>query len=241
METLLRKDTPYVLDKNLQAEFDGIKQILKSPLGLKPFNKNWRRVLYTDYSVKGVGFALTWENTEDETQKQLILCGSSSLSEKQKRLPAIYRENLAIIVALEKCRYWLHGCPTLTTNPSSQYIITSPLMKYQTKSPILWWALTNTTSPSSTSKDRIMSWQIISAIILYGARNKKTMAPGSQMTSGRKSQWRPKSALFIQSTNTRRDYMKTPSSTTCATKEPWTHSIHQWFKWSEANKLKHGF
>ena len=31
--------------------------------------------------------------------------------EKQKRLPAIYGENLAIIVALEKCRYWLRGCP----------------------------------------------------------------------------------------------------------------------------------
>ena len=111
MQQLLQKDKPYIRDKNLQAEFDGIKQILKSPLGIKPFNKNWRRVLYTDYSEKGVGFALTWENTEDETQKQLILCGSSSLSEKQKRLSAIYRENRAIIVALEKCRYWLHGCP----------------------------------------------------------------------------------------------------------------------------------
>ena len=111
MQQLLRKDTPYVWDQNLQAEFDGIKQILKSPLGLKPCNKNWRMVLYTDYSSKGVGFTLTQENPEDKTAKQLIFCGSSSLSEKQKRLPAIYRENLAIIVALEKCRYWLRGCP----------------------------------------------------------------------------------------------------------------------------------
>ena len=95
---------PYEWDQNMQAEFNGIKQILKSPLGLKPFNKNWRTVLYTDYSSKGVGFALTQENPEDETVKQLIFCGSSSLSEKQKRLPAI-------IVALEKCRYWLRGCP----------------------------------------------------------------------------------------------------------------------------------
>ena len=130
-------------DKNLQAEFDGIKQILKSPLGLKPFNKNWRTVFYTDYSAKGVGFALTQENTEDETQKQLIFWGSSSLSEKQKHLPAIYRENLAIIVALEKCRYWLRRCLhfyiyTDHKSLESIYIITSPLMKYQAKSPILW-------------------------------------------------------------------------------------------------------
>ena len=40
-----------------------------------------------------------------------MFCRSPSLSEKQKRLPAIYGENLAIIVGLEKCRYWLRGCP----------------------------------------------------------------------------------------------------------------------------------
>ena len=76
MQQLLRKDVPYVWDQNLQAEFNGIKQILKSPLGLKPFNKHWRMVLYTDYSSKGVGFDLTQENPEDETVKQLIFCRS---------------------------------------------------------------------------------------------------------------------------------------------------------------------
>ena len=85
-----------------------------------------------------------------------------------------------------------------------------------------------------------MSWQTTSAIIPFGAKNKKTTVLGSPTTSGRKSQWRPTSALFSQSTNTRRDYMKTPSSTTCTTKEPWTHSILQWFKQSETNKRKHG-
>ena len=79
MQKLLRKDVSYEGDQNMQAEFNGIKQILKSPLGLKPFNKNWRIVLYTDYSSKGVGFTLTQENPEDETVKQLIFCGSSSL------------------------------------------------------------------------------------------------------------------------------------------------------------------
>ena len=59
MQQLLYKDIPYVWDQNLQAEFNGIKQILRSPLGLKPFNKHWLTVLYTDYSSKGVGFALT--------------------------------------------------------------------------------------------------------------------------------------------------------------------------------------
>ena len=67
--------------------------------------------LFTDYSAKGIGFALTQEHPEDKTKKHLIFCGSSSLSDKQKRLPAIYGENLGIVVALEKCRFWLRGCP----------------------------------------------------------------------------------------------------------------------------------
>ena len=61
-----------------------------------------------------MGFALTQENPKNPNEKQLIYCGSSSLSKKQKRYPAIYRENLAIITGLEKCRYWLQGCPHFT-------------------------------------------------------------------------------------------------------------------------------
>ena len=39
MQKLLRKEVPFIWDQTLQAEFEGIKQILKSPLGQKPFNK----------------------------------------------------------------------------------------------------------------------------------------------------------------------------------------------------------
>ena len=56
-------------DQTLQVEFDGIKQILRSPLGLKLFNKKWNTVLYTDYSSRGVGFALTQENLDNVKEK----------------------------------------------------------------------------------------------------------------------------------------------------------------------------
>ena len=59
MQKLLRKEVPFIWDQSLQAEFEGVKQILKSPLGLKPFNKQWTTVLYRDYSSRGIGFALT--------------------------------------------------------------------------------------------------------------------------------------------------------------------------------------
>ena len=78
------------------------------------WNKLWETILYTDYSSKGVGYALTQEIPEDRRQKQLIYCGSSSLSKKQRCFLAIYGKNLAIITGLEKCQYWLRGCPHFT-------------------------------------------------------------------------------------------------------------------------------
>ena len=103
MHKLLKKDVPFIWDQKLMKDFERIKEILKSPLGLKPYNKSWDTVLYMDYSSKGVGYALTQENPENRKEKQLIYCGSSSLSEKQKWYLAIYRENLGIITGLEKC------------------------------------------------------------------------------------------------------------------------------------------
>ena len=113
MQKLLRKDVPFIWDRKLQEDFEGIKKILRSPLGLKPFNKKWATVLYTDYNSKGVGFTLIQENPKNPSEKQLIYCGSSSLSKKQKRYPTIYKESFAIITGLEKCRYWLQGCPRI--------------------------------------------------------------------------------------------------------------------------------
>ena len=101
---LLKKDTPYIWDESMQKEFMKIKEILRSPMGLKPFNKNWKTILYTDYSSKGIGFNLTQENPANKKEKHLIYRDSASLNERQKKLPAIYGENLGIITALEKCR-----------------------------------------------------------------------------------------------------------------------------------------
>ena len=39
MQKLLRKDVPFIWDRKLQENFEGIKKILRSPLRLKPFNK----------------------------------------------------------------------------------------------------------------------------------------------------------------------------------------------------------
>ena len=69
MTKLLRKDVPFIWDQNIQAQFNGIKQILRSPLRLKPYNKKWRTILYTDYRSKGVGFALTQKHPDNVNEK----------------------------------------------------------------------------------------------------------------------------------------------------------------------------
>ena len=110
LQKLLKKGVPYIWDNTMQQDFDQIKDMLKSPLGLKSFNRDWNTVLYTDFSGKGLGFCLTQENPENTEEKHIIYCDSTSLMKKQEKLPAIYGENLAIIFALNKCKYFLHGC-----------------------------------------------------------------------------------------------------------------------------------
>ena len=69
MHKLLKKDTPFVWDLTLQQQFEKIKEILKSPLGLKPFNMSWETISYTDYSSQRIGYVLTQENPDDRNQK----------------------------------------------------------------------------------------------------------------------------------------------------------------------------
>jgi len=42
------------------------------------------------------------------------------LTAKQQKLPAIYGENLRLICALEKCRFWLRGCPWFVIRTDQQ-------------------------------------------------------------------------------------------------------------------------
>ena len=69
---LLKKDTPYMWEESMHKEFDKIKDILKFPLGLKPFNKHWNTILYTDYSFKGIRFCLIQENPNHTKEKSII-------------------------------------------------------------------------------------------------------------------------------------------------------------------------
>ena len=114
MTKLLKKDTPFIWDKTINDEFEAIKEILRSPIGLRPYNRDWETYVYSDLSTKGIGYVLCQENPNDRRQKHIVHMGSVSLSPRQKALPAIYGENLGIVIALEKLHYWLRGAPRFT-------------------------------------------------------------------------------------------------------------------------------
>ena len=83
--------------------FDKIKAILAEPMGLKPFNADWKTELFIDFSPIGLGLALTQYDPNDSTKKQLIWCHSTSLSDAQSRYYAIEGEGLGLVWALQQC------------------------------------------------------------------------------------------------------------------------------------------
>ena len=63
--------------------------------------------LFMDFSPLGLGLALVQETTENEKEKRLIWCHSSSLTSAQSKYYAIIGEGLALVWALQKCNFWL--------------------------------------------------------------------------------------------------------------------------------------
>ena len=88
----------------MEEEFQKIKKILQAPMTLQVFKRGWNTILYTDYSSKGVGFALTQENPQKPEERVLIYCDSASLTPKQKKLPAIYEIIKNITESCDICK-----------------------------------------------------------------------------------------------------------------------------------------
>ena len=114
LRKLLSKDSAWIWTPAHRVCFDKIKAILAEPMGLKPFNADWKTELFIDFSPIGLGLALTQYDPNDSTKRQLIWCHSMSLSDAQSRYYAIEGEGLGLVWALQLCDYWLKGCPHFT-------------------------------------------------------------------------------------------------------------------------------
>ena len=110
IRSLLKKNNAFVWLPQHQAEFEVAKQHLCSPMVVQPFDVNLQTELLTDASrLHGLGFALL--QREPNGKHRMIHCGSCSLTPCQTRYATIELECLAIVWAIEKCSYYLKGCP----------------------------------------------------------------------------------------------------------------------------------
>jgi hypothetical protein len=108
LRQLLKKDVDFMWLQPHQEAFELIRQILVSPLVVKPFDPKLNTELLTDASrLKGLGYALIQRETDG--MPRLIQCNSKYLTSAERGYAVIEIEGLAIQHAIEDCRFYLLG------------------------------------------------------------------------------------------------------------------------------------
>ncbi len=111
LRQLLKKEVAYTWLPDHQQDFEKIKRALTSDLVVQHFDTYKRTELLTDASrLHGLGYALM--QTDKEGQSYLIRCGSKAITETQARYATIELECLAAQWAMDKCSFYLKGCPS---------------------------------------------------------------------------------------------------------------------------------
>ena len=96
-----------------QFEFDTLKQILFGDLVVRHFDSSKDVILLTDASrLHGLGH-IDIDSTGSKHFK-IVHCGSKGLTAIQQRYSTIELECLAIVWAITKCSFYLHGLPNFT-------------------------------------------------------------------------------------------------------------------------------
>ena len=110
LRPLLKKGNAWVWEKEHEEEFNNIKNLLTSPTIAKPFDDGKDTILLTDASrLHGLGYPLIQNSRKAELA--LIQFGLRSLTSTQQRYATIELECLAIVWAIQKYDYYLHGLP----------------------------------------------------------------------------------------------------------------------------------
>jgi hypothetical protein len=111
LRILLKKDTAYVWTAEMATQFQKAKDILTSKAIVKPYDPELKTSLLTDASkLHGLGYILLqWDN---HGELRIVQCGSFALTSAQKNYAVIELEMLAIVRAIDKCRFYLQGADT---------------------------------------------------------------------------------------------------------------------------------
>ena len=102
MRTLLKKDVHFILTKDMQREFDTIKQAIAESTQLVHYHSSKPVTIETDASIKGLGAVLL----QDGKPVRLL---SKSLTAADAGYSNIERELLAVLFACEKLHIYIFG------------------------------------------------------------------------------------------------------------------------------------
>ena len=129
MRKLLSAKVAFQWNEECEQEFIGLKEILTSPLFLRPFDPNLETTFTVDTSnLKGMGFLLSQEDEEGKTS--VVRCGSIAAKKSWKTLSPIESEAMGICWVARSLDYYLRGAPKvrcIIDHCPLQTLMTAPL------------------------------------------------------------------------------------------------------------------
>ena len=113
LRSLMSPRSAFIWTPDHDAAFENVKKTLSKPPVLAHFDPALKVVLQTDASrLYGVGYALLQEHKDGSLR--LIQCGSRFLADVESRYSVIELEMVAVVWAMNKCKYYLMGLPHFT-------------------------------------------------------------------------------------------------------------------------------
>ena len=110
MRELLQKKSAFLWTETHQKAFEQTISILTSDLVVKPYDPALSTILLTDASrLKGLGYGLCQEQKDGTLS--LVQCSSRTLTACERNYAVSELETLAIVYAIEDCKYYLAGSP----------------------------------------------------------------------------------------------------------------------------------
>ncbi|CAB4424285.1 unnamed protein product [Rhizophagus irregularis] len=107
LNRLLKKNIPYIWDKDQQAAFEKLKTCLTTPLILAYPNFEKSFLLYTDASTFALGAILSQK--DDDKKERVIAYASRTLNKHEQNYSVTELERLAVIWAIKHFHHYLHG------------------------------------------------------------------------------------------------------------------------------------
>ncbi|EXX59485.1 gag-pol fusion protein [Rhizophagus irregularis DAOM 197198w] len=107
LNRLLKKNIPYIWDKDQQAAFEKLKTCLTMPPILAYPNFERLFLLYTDASTFALGAILSQK--DDDKKERVIAYASWTLNKHERNYSVMELECLAVIWAVKHFHHYLHG------------------------------------------------------------------------------------------------------------------------------------